>query len=93
MRVEVLCYRYGKGTNLCWCYLGHSLLAAAGLIYGLGGLCHHKYYHSVLHIGPPPPRFATLALGKSEEGGGGGEAYIRDLTFYLTNMPLFRGHA
>ena len=34
------------------------------------------------------PRFATLALDESVGG-----AYMRELTFYLANTPLFRGHA
>jgi len=34
------------------------------------------------------PRLATLALVESVGG-----AYMRDLTFYLANTPLFRCHA
>ena len=54
-----------------------------GLIYSLGALCQHKYYHSVPHICPP---FATLVLVESVGG-----AYMRDLTFYFANMPPLPG--
>jgi len=49
-----------------------------GLIYGLGGLCHHKYYYSVPHI---CPLFCNLSDSRKHGGGG----------FYLTNMPPFLG--
>ena len=47
-----------------------------------------RNYTVVSHIHVYAPHFATLALVESVGGGG---AYMRDLTFYLANMPPLPG--